>query len=158
MARHLGHRLAITAEGTTLSYDAFEDTVTRIAGGLRTRHGLKTGARVAILMDNCAAYLPALFGIWRAGMAAVPINSKLHPKEVAWILKNSEAALVLASEQHAEALTSLQASLPPIVVTGTSDWQRLAQSEPAPLLPSDPHAEAWIFYTSGTTGRPKGAV
>ena len=98
VARHLPDRPAITSPDGTISYGAFEDQVARIAGALKARHGLKAAARVALVMDNCGAFLPVLFGIWRAGLAAVPINSKLHPKEIAWILDNSETKLVLAQE------------------------------------------------------------
>ena len=158
VARHLADRPAITSQDGTLSYGGFEDQVARIAGALRTRHGLATPTRVAILMDNCGAFLPALFGIWRAGLTAVPINSKLHPKEVAWILENSETRLLLASVKHADALTALGVPLPLIIADGTADWRALLAGEPVSVPPTDSEAEAWLFYTSGTTGRPKGAV
>ena len=158
VARHVPDRPAITAGGQTITYGAFEDHVARIAGGLRARHGLKPGARVALVMDNCGAYLPALFGIWRAGLAAVPINSKLHPKEVAWILDNSATAFVVASESHAAALTALASPLPRLIVAESKDWHAFLRSDPLTATPTDPTAEAWLFYTSGTTGRPKGAV
>ena len=158
IAHYLPDRPAITADGTTITYAAFERQVACIAGGLSARHRLQPGARVALVMDNCAAYLPALFGIWRAGLTAVPVNAKLHPKEVAWILENSETRLVIASIDHAGGLNSLGGSLPPIVVTETADWQALLGAVPIRDAPTDPTAEAWLFYTSGTTGRPKGAV
>jgi long-chain acyl-CoA synthetase len=158
VARHLPHRPAITFEQTLLSYAGFEDQVARIAGALRKRHALCQGHRVAIVMDNCAAVLPALFAIWRAGLTAVPVNSKLHAKEVRWIVDNADARLVLASQAHAEALTALGASLPPVIVEGTADWRAMLAADPIHIAPTDPEAEAWLFYTSGTTGRPKGAV
>jgi long-chain acyl-CoA synthetase len=158
VARHLPNAPAITAPEGTLSYSALEDHVTRIAGALLGRHGLPATARVAILMDNCLSFLPAMFGIWRAGLAAVPINSKLHPKEVAWILENSATKLVLAGAKHADALTALSVRLPQLIVDGSADWRCLIAAEPLPALPADPNADAWLFYTSGTTGRPKGAV
>ena len=157
-ARHLPAQPILTADGSTLSYAAFESLVAKIAGGLRARHGLQPGARVAIVMDNCASFLPALFGIWRAGLAAVPVNSKLHAKEMHWILDNAGCALTLASRPHAEALTSLGLPLAGIIVDGSSDWHALLQAAEIATAPSDPEAEAWLFYTSGTTGRPKGAV
>ena len=158
VARHLAARPAITSADGVLSYGGFENQVAAIAGALLERHGLKLGARVAIVMDNCGAFLPALFGIWRAGLAAVPVNSKLHAKEVAWILDNSATALVIASPKHADALTALGTPLPPIVVDGSADWRALLAGQPITQPPLDAEAEAWLFYTSGTTGRPKGAV
>src|ERR1700733_318859 len=86
IARRLPGQTALTAEGTSLGYAGFEDQVQRIAGALRGRFGLAPGDRVALAMENCAEYLPALYGIWRAGLSAVPMNSKLHAKEMAWIL------------------------------------------------------------------------
>ncbi len=158
VARHLGGRPAITSELGVLTYAAFEDQTSRIAGALRSRHGLAPGAHVSIVMDNCGAFLPALFGIWRAGLTAVPINSKLHAKEVAWIVENAASKLVIASSTHAEALTALGTPLPPIVVDRTADWRALLAGDPVAATAGDPEAAAWLFYTSGTTGRPKGAV
>ena len=158
VARHLPNAPAITAPEGHLSYAAFDDQVARIAGSLSNHHHLAVPDRVAILMDNGLSFLPALFGIWRAGLAAVPINSKLHPKEVAWILENSDTKLVLASAKHADALTALGVALPPLIVDGSADWRRLISAEPLSGAPTEPNADAWLFYTSGTTGRPKGAV
>jgi acyl-CoA synthetase (AMP-forming)/AMP-acid ligase II len=161
VARQLPSRPAVTWEGGVLSYAALEDQVQAIAGALRRRHGLAPGMRVALAMENCPEYLPALYGIWRAGLAAVPMNAKLHPREMAWILENSEARLCLASQKLAGELSSsdLPASpLPPIVATGTADWAALLSGERVSAAPTDPEDEAWLFYTSGTTGRPKGAV
>jgi acyl-CoA synthetase (AMP-forming)/AMP-acid ligase II len=161
VARQLPSRPAVTWEGGVLGYGALEDQVQAIAGALRRRHGLAAGMRVALAMENCPEYLPALYGIWRAGLAAVPMNAKLHPREMAWILENSEARLCLASPKLAEELSSthLPASpVPPIVATGTADWAALSSGERVSAAPTAPEDEAWLFYTSGTTGRPKGAV
>ncbi|HEY1245268.1 MAG TPA: AMP-binding protein, partial [Hyphomicrobiaceae bacterium] len=72
---------AISWDGGGLNYGRFESEVQRIAGALRGRHGLKPGERVALAMENAPELLPALYGIWRAGLSAVPMNSKLHAKE-----------------------------------------------------------------------------
>ncbi|HEY1245568.1 MAG TPA: AMP-binding protein, partial [Hyphomicrobiaceae bacterium] len=123
------------------------------------RHGLKPGERVALAMENAPELLPALYGIWRAGLSAVPMNSKLHAKEIAWILADSEARLCFATPKLGEALSTPDlGALPPIVVTGTTDYSGLLQGEPVLGEPGVPDAEAWVFYTSGTTGRPKGAL
>ena len=74
-----GERPAVTAGGATLTYGAFENQVSRIAGSLARRHGIERGNRVAIVMENCADYLPALYGIWRAGAAAVPPSQANRP-------------------------------------------------------------------------------
>ena len=159
VARCLPERPAVTSEAGVLSYGALEDRVARIAGALRGRHGLQPGARVAIAMENRPEYLEALYGIWRAGLTAVPINARLHAKELAFIMANSEARLALASPKLADTLGGAgEGVLPPVVVTGSGDYDRLLGGDPVSEAPGGPADEAWLFYTSGTTGRPKGAV
>ncbi|MEM9060885.1 MAG: AMP-binding protein [Pseudomonadota bacterium] len=145
---------AIIWEGASLSYAGFEDQVARIAGGLRNRHGLSEGAHIAMAMGNSAEFLPVLFGIWRAGMVAVPINAKLHPREMAWIFENSRAALVFATPDIASTLSTAL----PVISTADIDYAELLISAPLAAVESNPDDPSWIFYTSGTTGRPKGAV
>jgi long-chain acyl-CoA synthetase len=150
---------AISWEGGQFSYAAFDDQAQRIAGALIARHGLQPGERVALAMENCPDYFPLLYGIWRAGLAAVPLNSKLHPKEMAWILTDSEAKLCIASPKLADGLSAPGlGALPPIAVTGSPDHRALLSGDPVAGSPGDGNAEAWLFYTSGTTGRPKGAM
>ena len=160
VARQLPDAPAITDDGRTLSYAAFEDRVSRIAGALRKRHGLNPGDRVALWMENCVEFLPVMYGAWRAGLAAVPINNKLHPKELAWILGNAGAKLCVVSPNLGDKLAELPAGtpLPTIIATSSADYARLLEGDPVHDTPADPAAEAWLFYTSGTTGRPKGAV
>ena len=145
---------AILWEGAQLSYAGMEGQVARIAGGLIHRHGLASGARIAMAMDNCPEFLPVLFGIWRAGMVAIPVNAKLHPREMAWIFDNSEAGLVIATPAIA---MKLETGLP-IISTADDDYAALLTGPPVLTVESQPSDPAWIFYTSGTTGRPKGAV
>jgi len=162
VAQRMPGRPAVSWEEGALSYAALESQVQHIAGALLGRHALRRGDRVALAMENCPELLPALYGIWRAGLAAVPLNSKLHPREMAWIMADSETKLCLASPKLAEGLSApgvASAPLPPILAIGTADYQALlAGPVRGGDLPADPQAEAWLFYTSGTTGRPKGAV
>jgi long-chain acyl-CoA synthetase len=161
VALHRPHGPAISWGEGSWSYGALEAQVGRIAGALLDRHGMMPGARVALAMDNCPELLPALYGIWRAGLAAVPINSKLHPREMAWIMADSEAKLCLATPKIADGLSApglSAAALPTVIATGTPDYANLQTGADRTASPTDPQAEAWLFYTSGTTGRPKGAV
>ncbi len=144
---------ALHWEGAQLSYAGFEEQVSRIAGGLIARHGLEPGAKVAMAMQNCPEFLAVLFGIWRAGMTAVPINAKLHPREFAWIFENSGAALVIATPDLAAKLEPG----PVVISTADRDFGALVSSDPLETPPPG-DAPAWLFYTSGTTGRPKGAM
>jgi long-chain acyl-CoA synthetase len=159
MAKVHPGRPAISWDSGRLGYGDFEAAVRRIAGALRSRHGLKPGDRVALAMENAPELLPALYGIWRAGLAAVPMNSKLHAREMAWILADCEARLCIATPRLGDALSAPELSgLPPMIVTGTADYAALLQGEPVLGEPGEPNALAWVFYTSGTTGRPKGAL
>jgi long-chain acyl-CoA synthetase len=150
---------AITAADLRLTYGGFERQVAEIAGALRRQYALVPGDRVALFMENCGAYLPLLYGCWRAGLTAVPVNNKLHPKEFAWIVENAGAKLCVVSAKLAESLGSESQTLPPVIVLGTRAHRALIGHDDAITdSPIMPEAEAWLFYTSGTTGRPKGAI
>ena len=158
-ARQLPHHRAISWDGGGLSYADFERQAAGMAGALRGRHGLAPGSRVALAMENCPEFLPALYAVWRAGLSAVPINSKLHAREMAWIMADSQARLCLATRKIADALSAPGVgAVPPVLVAGTKDYATLLDGDPVAPLPGDPNDEAWMFYTSGTTGRPKGAM
>jgi len=149
-------RPALSEDRRTLDFAAFESEVAAIAGSLRNRHGLAPGDRVALWMDNCLEFLPMLYGIWRAGLVAVPVNAKLHPRELAFILDHAAARLVFAT---ADLASSVKApGLETVICVGDQDYEALFAGPPAPLQPCLPDDTAWLFYTSGTTGRPKGAV
>ena len=159
VARHMGQAPAITFEGRQLTYAAFEHQAATIAGALLNRHGLQAGDRVALIMENSLEFLPALYGIWRAGLCAVPVNAKLHAKEMAWIVDDCSAKLVLASTDVAGNMASLtEQAWPATIVARTRDWMSMLFADPILHAPADPDEEAWMFYTSGTTRRPKGAI
>lgn len=158
IARHSPDLPAITCETERLTYAGLEQQAARIAGAMLFRHALKPGARIGIAMENCAEILPVIYGAWRAGMTVVPMNSKLHPREMAWILRNSQAQLCIATPELAEKMSATAGETwPPVIVTGTRDYQALLAGEAIQGVPGDPDEVAWLFYTSGTTGRPKGA-
>ncbi|MEZ5282649.1 MAG: AMP-binding protein [Acidimicrobiales bacterium] len=143
-----GPALAV-GEEVHATWAQFATRVARIAGGLCTQLGLQTGDRVAIVMSNRPEYLEALFAIWHAGLVAVPVNARLHPDEVAFILEQSGARVAVADEEHADGSS---------VVAPGPQWDDLAGAEPIELVERLPTDAAWLFYTSGTTGRPKGAT
>ena len=135
--------------------------VARIAGGLRGRFGLAPGDRVAMVMANCPAYVELLWAIWQAGLVAVPLNAKLHAREIAYILEHSGARTCFATEDLAETVTALQPELPElgrIAVVPSAEFGGLVDAEAAEPARRAPDDLAWLFYTSGTTGRPKGAM
>src|SRR5579883_2430259 len=116
--------------------------------------------RVILSLENCAEFFELLFGCWAAGLCAVPANARLHPREVEYIAGDSGARLLFATPGLADALGPLAGggALAEVISTRTPGYDALFAGEP--LLPEagDPGEPAWLFYTSGTTGRPKGAV
>ncbi len=144
-----------------LDYAALALRAARLAGALRDRLRLGAGDRVALIAANRAEYLEALLGTWWAGLAAVPINAKLHPQELAFVLGDAGARLCLVSPELAPAVGGLAGGLPEldrVIELGSAEYRRLLDADPRPLEPTDGNAMAWLFYTSGTTGRPKGAM
>ncbi|HUC66975.1 MAG TPA: AMP-binding protein [Stellaceae bacterium] len=143
------------------TYARWAATAAAIAGGLARQPGYRPGERVAIAMTNRPDYLEALFGIWHAGLVAVPINAKLHREEFRYILGHSGARLCFATPDLAETVAPLTDDLPElarVVVAGDAEWRKLGASDGIDLVERRPDDPAWLFYTSGTTGRPKGAT
>ena len=97
-----------------------------------------------------------MFGIWAAECVFVPINFKLHPREMEQILDDSGAAVVFASPKIAAGLAPVTSV--PIVVVGTEAYGGRFSAVPWQPADTDPSTLAWLFYTSGTTGRSKGAM
>lgn len=118
------------------------------------QNGIGPAEPVAVFLPNCPEYLPVLYGIWWSGAAAIPINAKLHPKEVEWILENSDARVAIVGQ---ELMGDMNAPDCQLVVSGTDEFDQLFTG-PAMLRPVYRTNDdlAWLFYTSGTTGRPKG--
>ena len=107
-----------------------------MAGGLRGDLGLAPGDRVAILMRNRPEYLEAMFGIWHAGLVAVPVNARLHPDEIAYILEHSGTSVVLTDDDHVEDVEPLVgslASLQAAVVAPGDRWDGLTGAAPVAL-------------------------
>jgi long-chain acyl-CoA synthetase len=160
--RRLRDRPAIAAgERTHATWAEFAERVGAVAGGMRGELGLSPGDRVAIVMSNRPEYLEAQFAAWHAGLVAVPVNARLHREEIAYVLEHSGTAVVITDEEHAETVAPLVdtlAALTRVVVAPGPEWDRLTTAPPAGLVERGPHDPAWLFYTSGTTGRPKGAT
>lgn len=157
-ARRWGARPAISVGMHCLwDYATLAGRVARLATGITAQFGLKPGARVLLAMHNNADYLPLMFACWRAGLVVVPANARLHPAEIGFIAQDADARLALVSPDLAEAV-ALACPGCPVVVQGSAELDRLAQVDPLPRHPAAPEDTAWIFYTSGTTGRPKGAM
>jgi long-chain acyl-CoA synthetase len=143
----------------TMSYGALAERAARLAGALTGRHGLKPGDRVAIAAKNAPEYVEMLYGVWHAGLAAVPANAKLHGRELGYILEHSGARVCFASDGlDGEIAPHAPASLERLVTVGSPDYAALFTADAIACVPRAPDDLAWLFYTSGTTGRPKGAM
>lgn len=142
-------------------YGALAERVARLAAALRDRLGLEAGDRVALAMSNGPAYVELLFACWHAGLAAVPMNAKLHPKELAFMLDHSGAKVCFATAALADALAEVVdevTTLAEIIRIDGAVHRRLFDAPPRTIESVAPDDLAWLFYTSGTTGRPKGAM
>ncbi|MEM9756093.1 MAG: AMP-binding protein [Pseudomonadota bacterium] len=119
--------------------------------------GVQPGDRVALFLNNCPEYLEAFYGILWAGAATVPINAKLHGREAAWILGNSGARHVFVDAKTGPDLAPhLTDGLAVTDIAGPAFARMRAGSQMARPAPRAADDLAWLFYTSGTTGRPKG--
>ncbi len=134
-------------------YAAFHRAAAGFAAGLAAR-GIAPGDRVALFMKNCPDYLVALFGTWIAGAAAVPVNAKLHPKEAAFILEDSGARLCVVTPDLCAGLGAK--TRVDLIDVAEEGFATMCHTDPAPVAGRAPSDLAWLFYTSGTTGRPKG--
>lgn len=155
--RRFADRTAIACGERTLTFAQFD----RLTTGIGDRYaalGCGRGDRVLIFLRNDFLYPALLLGAIRAGMVAVPVNAKLHPREVAWIAGDARPKVIVT---HAEYEAALRAALPQgddphVLILETFEPPLDADAAPpAEVRPDDP---AWLFYTSGTTGKPKGAT
>ncbi len=158
-------RVALRFGDERLSYGELDERVARLAGALASA-GLEPGERLAIFMRNNPEYLITIFAAFRAGLCAVPVNAKLHPSELAYILGNAECSgLVYGSEKASDIAEAIGGA--PVEHLwhvggegpGSPFSEALASGDPStPLADVAPDDLAWLFYTSGTTGFPKGAM
>lgn len=142
-----------------VNYGLLSERVSKIACALRNRYQLSEGDFVAIAAENCPEYLEVLYACWWAGLVAVPINAKLHAKEFEYILSHSGAKLCVTSRKLSAAIGGLNINtLDKIIEIGSADYLSMYNEQSLEIVHRNPNDAAWLFYTSGTTGRPKGAV
>lgn len=131
----------------------------RLAAGMR--RDLTAGDRVAIVSANCPEYVEILFGAWAAGLVVVPLNAKLHVLEIMQILTDADVALVFASAALTPVLRNQiqsDSQVRRVVTIGEDEYTALSGGSPLDSLALAPDTLAWLFFTSGTTGRSKGAM
>jgi fatty-acyl-CoA synthase len=158
---------AIIFEGETLTYTAFNTRIKQTARALKAEYGVSRGDRVAILSLNRPDYLVLLYACARLGAMLVPLNWRLAVAEQSFILSDSSVKVLVLEQAFAQILPELEKSLPDASIVGldftpprgsTFD-ALLAQAHGDGRNPdTDLNCPLLIVYTSGTTGRPKGAV
>lgn len=121
--------------------------------------GLVPGERIVLFMRNHPRYLELLWGAWWAGLVVVPVNAKLHPREVEWIAADAQARWAFVTSDVApQPLAGVQRQ---VDIESPEADALLAPADDAfavPVAERGPDDLAWLFYTSGTTGRPKGVM
>jgi long-chain acyl-CoA synthetase len=150
-ARCFPERPAVTWRGDTMTYRALDRRVAGLDAWLRSM-GAGRDTRVALFMDNRPEYLASMFAVWRSGATLVPCNARLTADELAFLVGDASAIVVLTDEAHETTARAAAGAATTAVVGSELDGDVAA---PAEVLPDD---IAWLFYTSGTTGRPKGAM
>lgn len=166
-ARTFPERPAIVYGDYELNYREANARINQLANALRSLE-IKKGSNVAILLHNCPEFIETLFACFKAGIGTVPINFRLHPKECAFIIDNSEAAAVVLGEDFRDSLYALRKEMPRVKhficisepLEGMIPYAELLQGRPTSFPDEEVERDdlAWLFYTSGTTGKPKGAM
>jgi len=157
---------ALVHGSEAVSYREFRDRALGIGGNLLAL-GLKPGDRVAFCLANSPRILETVYRCFAAGLVVVPINARLHPREIAYIVSNSGARILIHGPEyndgiieHLREFAELERRICTAEARGTAHFDSLLGStarleEPVDVAPTDP---CWLFYTSGTTGKPKGAT
>jgi long-chain acyl-CoA synthetase len=156
------HAAVSLGESVWIRYGALMRRVAAMAAGFRDSLGLIPGDRVALVMGNCPQYVEIWYAAWYAGLATVPVNARLHPKELEFILQDCGARVCFVSADLTPEIMALRGNLPSlehVVEVAARGYEALYRAEPAlQMSEAAPDDLAWLFYTSGTTGRPKGVM
>lgn len=151
--------IIMAGSGESVTYAELDRTANRFAWFLRA-HGLGRDDAFALLMENNPLYLQLVWGSQRAGTMMVPVSTRLTAPEIAYILEDSGAKLLITSAKFAEVLGGIRRACPdlPVFVSGGEGDEdfgaAIAAHPPEPI--ADPSPGLYMLYSSGTTGRPKG--
>jgi len=166
-AKRFGDKPALVFQDKPVTYAELDREVDRFAAGIASL-GIKAGDRVALLVQNTPSFVSSYLGIARAGAVTVPLNTMFTAEEVSYIVSDSEARAIVVSESFLGAVGGLRETLPMlehVIVVGdrapigamTVD-QLMSRTGPVPDADPGMDALAALPYTSGTTGKPKGAM
>jgi long-chain acyl-CoA synthetase len=144
-----------------LTYAEFDRRTDELAAGL-ARRGVVPGDVVSVMLPNSVAFLEAWWGILKAGGVFGPVNPTFTAAEAGYVLGHSEAVAVLTDESGAERLATVRAELPALAHVFSVDDGSFDELRDVGSTPPDPRRGgadlAALLYTSGTTGKPKGAM
>src|SRR6185437_12580503 len=170
IARHAHakpHEVYLRFEGASVTWAQIHERIGAVAAALAER-GIRAGDRVAIMMTNRPEFLETMFAANALGAIVIPVNFRLAPDEIAYILTDSGASLLVVEEATAPAAAAARAACGHQI--GFVSAGRAEGADPyfpasadaadaaAPAVDVPEDSPALIMYTSGTTGRPKGAV
>ena len=166
-ARRVPDKTALIFHDQPIKYAEVDREIERAAAGFASL-GIKRGDRVAVLVHNVPHFVYAYHGLLRAGAVMIPLNTMYTSEEVSYILADADARAVVVAEPFVGTVDGLQNTLPMlehVIVAGSRapigaiTWeQMLGRGGEAPLVAPGEDDLAVIAYTSGTTGRPKGAM
>lgn len=165
-ARKFPERLAIECEGRSYTYRRFNEEVNRLANGLLSL-GIKKGDKLALMMKNSDHFVFTFFAAAKIGAVAVPVNFRLTASEVQYILEQSDAAVVVCDQEFEKIISDAkQGAIVRSVITvgepetvGFHSFEKvLSDNKNEPEADVSEKDDLEILYTSGTTGRPKGAL
>lgn len=155
-ARQRPRHPAIICEGRTVTYSELDERSNQVANGLLAG-GIKAGSRIAYLGKNSESFFELLLGAAKARCSLVPVNWRLAPPEIEFIIGDAAPELILAEPEYRPVLSALsERRSVRFLGTDYAEW-RDAQNAADPELPPESDDVVVIMYTSGTTGFPKGA-
>lgn len=170
--REFPDRMAIVYEDTRRSFIEIKDRVNRLANGLMEL-GFKKGDRIGMLLNNCCEFIEIDFALSKTGIVRVPLNARLHPSDHEYLLNDSGSRALFFGQEFTEMVISMMPNLKTVkefisVPRGTGEESELSPFYYEDLIrdnsPDEPTSQIeeddlhTLFYTSGTTGRPKGVM
>ena len=160
------NKTAVVLGGTRYTYSQFNSRINQLANALLDM-GMGSGDRVAVLAGSCLQYIEVFFATAKCGMVCVPVNHMLDKDGVSYIINNSEAITLVFGEKHLEVVNSIYEGLDTVrslivigEAPGITGYESLISRCPAgePGVAINEDDLAWLLYTSGTTGLPKGVM
>ncbi|MGZ6826107.1 MAG: AMP-binding protein, partial [Mycobacteriales bacterium] len=150
-------KAALVFRGGTTTWARLDALVSAAANGLRAL-GLDTGDRVAVHLGNTPEFAVVYFGALRAGLVALPVNTGYTAEELTHVLGDSGARAVVTGADNAALVQSLTDGPEHVVVAGSPSYERMLADETPQTATGGGEDLAVLLYTSGTSGRPKGAM